>query len=126
MSKRFFIPRYDTSLIPKFAFRILLALVLSLVSSTPQAARAQGTTAQLGGTVTDSSGAVIPDANIQLKNTATGDVRNSKSNGAGVFSFSSVPTGNYQIEIQASGFRSFEQTGIHLDPGDQRPFAKLR
>jgi hypothetical protein len=76
--------------------------------------------------VTDSSGAVIPDANIQLKNTATGDVRNSKSNGAGVFSFSSVPTGNYQIEIQASGFRSFEQTGIHLDPGDQRSIREIK
>ena len=82
--------------------------------------RAQGTTATLGGTVTDPTGAIIPKAQILLKNEATGDQRTSVSNDSGVFSFSAVPSGNYDVTITASGFRGFQQTGIHLDPGDLR------
>lgn len=34
--------------------------------------------------------------------------------------FSGVPTGNYDVQITAAGFKGFEQNAIHLDPGDQR------
>ncbi len=81
---------------------------------------AQGTTATLGGTVTDPTGAIIPKAHILLKNEQSGDQRTSVSNDSGVFSFSAVPTGNYDVTITAQGFRRFGQTGIHLDPGDLR------
>lgn len=81
---------------------------------------AQVTTATLGGTVADPSGAVVPKAQILLKNEATGDQRTSSSNGSGVFTFSAVPSGNYDVTITAPGFRPYEQTGIHLDPGDTR------
>ena len=37
-----------------------------------------------------------------------------------MFSFSGVPTGTYDVSITAPGFRSYEQNGVHLDPGDQR------
>ncbi|WP_109488837.1 carboxypeptidase regulatory-like domain-containing protein [Occallatibacter savannae] len=83
-------------------------------------AGAQTTTATLGGVVTDPTGAVIPNATVLLKNEATGDTRTSVSNGAGVFSFSAVPTGNYDVTITAQGFQQFQQKAIHLDPGDQR------
>ena len=99
---------------------VTASLILVGGSIFPLFSMAQGTTATLGGTVTDPTGAVVPKAQIVLKNEATGDQRTSVSNGSGVFSFSGVPTGNYEVTITAPGFRSFEQTGIHLDPGDQR------
>jgi hypothetical protein len=80
---------------------------------------AQGTTASLGGTVTDTTGAVIPAAQVVLKNEAGDDRRTSNSNGSGVFSFSAVPTGTYDVTISAPGFKGFQQNGIHLNPGDQ-------
>ncbi len=93
---------------------------------TPTALFAQGTTATLGGTVTDASGAVIPGAQIVLTNEASHDRRTSQSNGAGVFSFSAVPTGDYDIQIGASGFSTFQQKAIHLDPGDQRTVRDIK
>lgn len=86
---------------------------------------AQGTTATLGGVVTDPTGAVIPNAGIDLKNEKTGEVRHSQSNGSGVFSFSAVPVGDYDLNVSAKGFNSRQQTGIHLDPGDQRTVRNL-
>ncbi len=83
-------------------------------------ASAQGTTATVGGTVTDSSGAVIPNAQVSLKNETSDDKRDTTTNGSGVFSFSGVPAGTYDVVISAAGFQGFQQNGLHLDPGDQR------
>lgn len=98
----------------------LWAMMFVIVGLASHRAGAQTTTATLGGVVTDASGAVIPNATITLKNESTGDTRSSVSNGTGAFSFSAVPTGNYDITINATGFHNFQQTAIHLDPGDQR------
>jgi len=100
--------------------RVGALFVASAAWLTTQPLFAQGTTATLGGTVTDATGAVVPNAQVILTNESTGDKRNSRSNSAGVFSFSAVPTGDYDIMITASGFKGFEQKRIHLDPGDQR------
>ncbi len=101
-------------------------IMLAVASSAVPTIMAQGTTASLGGTINDPSGAIIPRAKIVLKNTNTGDTRESVSNDSGVFSFSAVPTGNYDITIVAQGFRPFEQTAIHLDPGDQRTVRSIQ
>jgi hypothetical protein len=85
-----------------------------------------GATASLSGTVVDSTGAVIPNASIVLKNEASGDTRQSKSNGSGDFTFSALPVGNYQIDIKISGFQEFKEGGVHLDPGDQRSLRELK
>ncbi len=99
--------------------RILLSATCLASLFAPVSLFAQGTTASLGGTVTDSTGAVIPNAQVLLKNETSNDQRRSKSNGAGVFSFSALPTGTYDITITAPGFAGFQQNAIHLDPGDQ-------
>ena len=102
-----------------------LALTASLLLA-PGALHAQGTTASLSGTVTDTSGAVIPNASVSLRNAATGDIRQSKSNGAGDFTFSAVPVGDYEVDVQSTGFQQFKEGGIHLDPGDQRSLRELK
>ena len=105
---------------------VVFAFALGAVSAIPTAAYAQGTTATLGGTVLDASGAVIPQAAVQLKNISSGDLRSTTSNGSGVFSFSAIPSGDYTIDIKVKGFNTFEQTGIHLDPGDDRAIRDIK
>jgi len=92
----------------------------------PTGAAAQGTTASLGGTVIDASGAVIPQASVELKNITSGDLRSTQTNGSGVFSFSAIPSGDYTLDVKATGFNTFEQTGIHLDPGDDRSVHEVK
>lgn len=116
-------PRARTGFV--FHITLIIAITFGLVCVTTYSAKAQ-TTATLGGTVADPTGAVIPNAAIQLKNVASGDVRTAESNGSGVFTFSGVPSGDYSIRIEAKGFNVLEQTGIHLDPGDQRAIRGIK
>src|SRR5262245_30666130 len=75
---------------------------------------AQGT-AQISGTVADSSGARLPGAEVTATQTATGVTRSVISNESGVYSLPSLPTGPYKLEVALPGFRTFVQTGITLE-----------
>ncbi|MFN0088349.1 MAG: carboxypeptidase-like regulatory domain-containing protein [Blastocatellia bacterium] len=82
-------------------------------------------TGQLTGTVADQSGAVIPNANITLKNQFTGDVRKTVSNSEGVFAFASVQTGEYTVTIESQGFAKWERAGVRVSAGDRRALADI-
>jgi hypothetical protein len=99
---------------------LLFSASAALLASSIISLHAQVTTATLSGTVEDSSNAIVPNASITLKNTLNGDVRKTQSDGAGVFAFPSMPTGDYQVLIAAPGFSNYIASQIHLDPGDQR------
>jgi hypothetical protein len=75
---------------------------------------AQSIFGTITGTVSDSTGAVVPKAAITLTNKTSGDVRRSTSNGDGYFSFSSVPAGQYDLQVIFSGFKQYDLTGIDL------------
>ncbi|NYF78652.1 TonB-dependent receptor [Granulicella arctica] len=106
-------------------YAALLVMTTSSLRLTP-VAYGQVTTATLGGTVTDTTGAVVPNASVTLTNTASGDVRTSTSNGSGVFVFAAVPTGDYQVAITATGFKTFQEKGLHLNPGDQSSVREIK
>lgn len=100
---------------------------LFLLIAYPSALVAQGgTMASLSGTVTDPTGAVIPNAVVILKNTETSDTRQTKSNAVGDFVFAALPSGNYEIDVSAPNFQGIKQSGIHLDPGDQRSLREVK
>jgi len=101
---------------------ILLVVVGILFSG---AALAQIPTSSLAGTVQDSTDGVIPNANVVLVNAASGDTRNGLTNGSGYFTFTSLPNGDYDLTVSASGFGKFVQKGIHLDPGDSRALNQI-
>lgn len=100
---------------------LLLATVLCAFSSA-----AAQSSANVDGVVHDQTGALVPKARIELKNTATGKILSTTSNGSGVFSFVGLDTGDYSLEIEAKGFQSQEFAGIHLNPGDQRTFRDIK
>src|SRR5260370_34692260 len=83
-------------------------------------ASAQGAGATLSGTVTDRSGAVIPRAQITVKNTATGTTRGSETNTAGFYTAPGLPPGNYAVSVTAPGFSTAVRTNITLTVGAQQ------
>ena len=81
-------------------------------------ARAQFDTATVLGTVTDPSGAVVPHAQVALRNTATGTLATATSDDRGEFRFVDISIGPYELKVTAPGFQSasakFELTvGAH-------------
>ncbi len=71
-------------------------------------------TASITGTVTDPTGAAIPNAQITVSNPEHGVKRTTVSNGEGSYLVSAVPPGNYDLTITAKGFKKYQATGIVL------------
>ena len=68
--------------------------------------------ATITGTVTDASGAVVPNASISLTNVATGQVRQSVSNSVGAYRFANAGAGTYNLSATIQGYQKFNKTGI--------------
>ena len=92
----------------------VLTLTLGQWTST---AHAQATTAQMLGKVIDQTGAVIPNAKIDVQNTGTGLERVVTSSSTGEYVIPSLPVGTYQLKAAAAGFKSYAQTGLVLEDG---------
>ena len=88
-----------------------------LVSFVLTAAAQQATTATLSGVVVDQSGAVIPKAKIIATQIATGLKREGQTNGEGGYVLSNLPPGEYEIVVEASGFKKFRLSNLSLQVG---------
>lgn len=71
-------------------------------------------TATLSGTITDATGATVPNANVTAINQATGVASITKSDSAGAYLFPSLPIGKYRVEVIASGFQKSSVTDLDL------------
>ena len=69
------------------------------------------------GTVSDPSGAVIPDAEATLTNTATQQSRIVKTNASGFYSAEALLAGTYDVTVKKEGFKTLVSQGVKLDPG---------
>ncbi|MFZ0689905.1 MAG: carboxypeptidase-like regulatory domain-containing protein, partial [Acidobacteriaceae bacterium] len=96
------------------------AIALGLVWANVCSGHAQQLTGTISATVYDSSGAVVPGATITLKNSASGDIRRTVSDGAGYFTFTAVQPATYSISVSEKGFTTWELTGIVMNLGDTR------
>ena len=92
--------------------RLLYGLFATLVAAVPLVA--QFTTASLGGTVLDSTGATIPDAKVTVSNVGTGFSQTVSSDANGLFLFSRLPVGSYQLRVDKEGFSAYVQSGLEL------------
>src|SRR6266404_2443847 len=95
-------PRLHPSFFPP-GLVLLLALILML-SSTAVHAQSAAATGRLEGTVTDSSGAAVPDANVTVRNQNTGISTTLHSGAEGDFAFLYLDPGTYEVFIQKAGF----------------------
>ena len=70
--------------------------------------------------MSDSTGSVVPNAKIVLKDAVSGSSRETASNGEGYYTFASVPVGSYNLTVQARAFREYKASGISLGGGERR------
>src|SRR5215468_7792627 len=93
-------------------------LSLGLLCSLHLAAQGNSS-ASLQGTVTDSAGAVVPNASIQIKNVDTSQTQQRPTDGQGRYQIADLPVGNYEAQASAAGFQTVLHRGITLTVGQQ-------
>ena len=96
-----------------FLFTVLIGMLIG--SFGVNFGGAQTTTGTINGTVTDSGGAVVPKAQIVVKERKTGLTYNTQSGQDGSYELPLLPVGSYEITVTAPGFESFHQTSAPLD-----------
>src|SRR5512145_1778525 len=99
-----------------------LAVVACLM---PRPVAAQAVTGTLLGTVTDTTGAVLPGATVTVTNTDTGYSRTVTADASGEYAVPSLPTGTYTVAGELSGFKSVQMSNIRVGV-DQRVRIDLR
>lgn len=82
------------------------------IAVTAPTAGAQVLYGSLVGTVTDQSGAVVPNAQVKAVNPATGGIRETTTDEAGRFTMGNVVPGTYEVRISSPGFHQFNKTGV--------------
>ena len=92
-------------------------LMLAVISDVPLFA--QNTTADVVGTVTDSSGAVVPNAKVELTNIDTHETRIVTSGSSGEYTFTLLKPSRYSLTVTASGFKAFKIDSFSLAAGDR-------
>ena len=96
----------------------ILCSVLALIVMVRSLAQAQVSGA-ISGTISDSSGAVLPGVSVAVTDLETGAARSAVSDGLGRYSVLSLPVGQYEIRAQKEGFRTEVRTGITLVVGQE-------
>jgi hypothetical protein len=103
-----FIPEFRVEMAPMKNLFVCASLFLFLSSGL------FGQTSSLSGTVTDPTGAVIPNASITIVNSQTGLQRQASSDAQGRYNMEQLPPGNYTLTAKASGFADAVIHGIQL------------
>ena len=93
-----------------------LLMLLTVFAATQARGQATG---GISGTVTDSSGAAVPDASVQIKNVGTLLTRSINTDEQGRYRAPELNLGNYDLSASKSGFTSESRTGITLTVGAQ-------
>ena len=93
---------------------VLVLLTWALAVATPGLAHAQGLSGQIGGSVVDNSRGAIPGAAVTVRNTATAVTRDAVTDNEGLFVFTNLFAGTYDLRVTLAGFRTYEQKGIVL------------
>jgi len=96
--------------------KTLMTAIVGMLFLAPFGIQAQDL-ATIVGSVTDASGAVIPDAQVLVSNPERGLTRRVVSDAAGEYTAARVPIGNYVITVEKTGFQKLIRSGITLQVG---------
>ena len=98
----------------------LAAVSLTLLTASTTAYGQASGTATIRGTVEDSSGGILPGATVTLTNVATKATQSAVTSDRGAYTFSAVFPGTYDLKVELSGFKTYEQKAIAISPQDTR------
>src|SRR5580704_1097551 len=98
----------------KNRFVFILALVCLLPATIPAQVAITG---KITGVITDSSGSAVPNAKVMVKGPSLMSPRTMTTGSEGDYLFDLLPPGTYDVTVTATGFRTFEQTGVVLTAG---------
>jgi outer membrane receptor protein involved in Fe transport len=97
---------------------LVSALVIATLALSVSPAYGQGaTTSTLSGVAVDTSGAIIPGADVTVKHVATGVTNTAVTNAEGAFSFPGMSVGTYTVTVTLSGFKTFVANNVVLTSG---------
>src|SRR5271166_5549601 len=68
-----------------------------------------GNSGSINGSVVDPTGAIVPNASVEIRNPVSGFDRSTTTDAAGKFSFTNIPFNNYHLRIKAAGFADYAQ-----------------
>jgi len=91
---------------PKLFFGVSFLLISQLVFSQ--------STGSIGGTVSDAVGAVVPNANVTVRNEATGGEHQTRTDAAGIYLVPSIPVGTYRVEVKSPGMQTTVATSLQV------------
>src|SRR4051812_9898316 len=97
--------------------KYILSALLSLSLTAPALAQSQAANGAIEGTVSDSSGAVLPGVTVTVTNLDTGTARSTVTNEKGLYRAPLLPLGKYRVVAELQGFKKFEGTDIQLSVG---------
>ena len=95
------------------------AVLLTLLILFTTVAFGQLTTADILGTVTDASGAVVPNATVTLTNLGTNETRIAQTGSSGDYTFTLLPVGHYSVSVKATGFEASINKDLSVEAGDR-------
>jgi hypothetical protein len=100
-------------------FKRLTALAVCLLALCFSVA-AQETTGTIVGTVADPAGAVVPNADVTLTNTQTGEERKVQTNESGYYVLPQVQPGLYDLSVRMQGFKEYQNKGLEVNVNDRK------
>src|ERR1700732_1240632 len=95
--------------------RFCAAFFVVFVTLSCLGAHAQSTYGSIVGSVADSSGAAITDANVTLTNVGTSEKRSQSSGSDGLFTFVNLFPGQYRVDVEKQGFKHFARTDVTVE-----------
>src|SRR5438105_7842187 len=107
--------RYVSRTLRRKGLLLAMAIALSTVVVYGQVDRAG-----LNGTVTDTTGALVTNAHVEVVSRETGLTRTAETGPAGVYSITELPIGTYDLKISKAGFRTSDVKGVQLFVGQTR------
>ncbi|HEX4073999.1 MAG TPA: carboxypeptidase-like regulatory domain-containing protein, partial [Candidatus Acidoferrales bacterium] len=96
----------------RVCFGCISIFLLAVLAFVPKPAFSQQTLGSINGLVTDTSGAVVPQADISVRNVATNLTVTAQTKGDGSFSVADLPIGTYEVTISKQGFEKADYPQI--------------
>ena len=99
------------------SFQLISLLAILLMATSAALGQAQSNAADLQGTVKDAAEAVVPNANVTVRNPGTNLTRNTTTNDEGFYRIVNLPPGDYEVTVEAANFKKAVLTKVVLTVG---------